>query len=519
MYDSNPTIYVPVPDTDNGPALRALLASGVRWIQINGEALQIDTTVSLEDDGEPANYVFIQPHPSVPYVVVDASGVGRDPADPTNPSFAAFGYEGFRVPASYLSSIVAAGAKILPVANGALYSVDDWVNVSNASTDPGVTLQPLDGPGAKYRVVAIDGNDLTIDRPAERDHPNNASVSKCKPIFGAIIEGMRFTGDVAVAIHIHDDIGGTYRNNKALDNWSGRVGTLIDNWNIGTLIDDCFTVGTTPGTGLGESTWGVAIEGGSGTRYSACGGSGCGTGLTVNYGYDVRGTGTLAFANNVNLALLTECINCFDVAPRTAGALILDVSESGGNTNSAVIGRRQATAAEQNIEDPTSVDWRSLPLGNSFATNETLLVANASGDLRQIDPFKATLTLNGSACERENILISSQSNLGGNLQLKNTLQHWAVGMLSVANWRDYVLYNSTSGQVDLRVSYDTAQVTTRGDLNIGAGQALKINNVVMLTGRGSSIADASGGGVVDVEARAAVNALLAQLRSGTLPAT
>ncbi|KTE24444.1 MULTISPECIES: hypothetical protein [unclassified Sphingopyxis] len=519
MYDANPTIFVPVPGVDNGPAIRALLASGKRWIQINGSALRLDTPVLLEDDGVPADFVHIQPHPSIATVVVDPSGIGRDAGDPTNPSYAAFEYGGKRTTAGYLSALVAAGSRVLPVNNGALYAPGDWINVSNASTNPGATLLPLDGPGAKYRVEAVVGNNLTIDRPTERAHPNNATASKCKPLVGAIIEGLTFTGDCTVGIHIHDDINGTYRGIRTVG-WTGRVGVLIDNWNIGSLIDDCFITGTTPGTGALESAWGVAIEGGSGSRYSQCGGTMCGTGITINYGYDVRGVDTLAFSNTVNVAQLTECVDCFNIRPRTANASALDVSESGSNVNCAVVDRRQATDVEMGTGDNTKAEWRSLTMGGQFAATESILACDENNGLRQVNPATALLALKvDGSMERENIWVDSPQNYGGNVQLSNNLQHWAIGMLSSDPFRDMVIYNVTAGQVDLRVAYDTGMITTRGDVNIGAGKALKINNVTMLTGRGAAIPNAAGGATVDVEARAALNALLAQLRLGTLPTT
>lgn len=155
--DSQPFIFVPIVGIDNAPALNQLIQSGVRWIQIAGEFLQLDTPVVLKSHGQPANFIRIEPIPGIASVTVDVSGIGRNPSDLTDPLFAGFSYDGNRTPASFLVEGVGAGATSIRVADGSKYNVGDWINVSNTSINPNQYLLPLDGPGAKYQVLAIDG--------------------------------------------------------------------------------------------------------------------------------------------------------------------------------------------------------------------------------------------------------------------------------------------------------------------------------------------------------------------------
>jgi hypothetical protein len=57
------------------------------------------------------------------------------------------------------------------------------------------------------------------------------------------------------------------------------------------------------------------------------------------------------------------------------------------------------------------------------------------------------------------------------------------------------------------------------NVNLAAGNTYKVNNVAVVGAPGAAVADAAGGGNVDTEARAALNALLARLRAHGLIAT
>ena len=66
---------------------------------------------------------------------------------------------------------------------------------------------------------------------------------------------------------------------------------------------------------------------------------------------------------------------------------------------------------------------------------------------------------------------------------------------------------------------DKAGDTGIGDLDLGPGKVFKVNGVQVVSAQGAAIANAAGGGVIDVEARAALNALLARVRAHGLIAT
>lgn len=490
-YDTTPVTYTPIVG-DNGPGIEALIESGERWIKINGSTLRLDTTVDLRDGGLPADYLIIEPADGIAKVTVNVDGIGRDPVTPSNPSYAGFGYEGNRTTASYLSSSVTAGSITLPVNSDAGYTAGDWINVSNASVVPGVTLQPLDGPGAKYKVISKAANVLTLDRRTERDHPNNATVSKCVPIIGLKIRGLEFTGDCAVGIHIHDDINGVYEDITSDNDWTGRVVTLIDNWCIGSKLNRCFGRGQVPGVGLGESTWATAIEGGSGVRYSDCGGEGNGTGLLVNYCYDTIGTGTLAYNNNVNVSILNESIDCFDMSPRTTGALIVDTSVSGSNINCQIVDRREATLADIGA-DTEETNWRDFTVAASFTGTQTLLAVDENGIAQQINPATALPTFNGlGEMVRENLVMKTGVDQGGNFQFHNTGNAWAHGMLSTPGSVNYVIFNLTRSTFDLTIDAANGDITTGGNLNIPTGKVYKINGTQVLGARKTGWAVATG---------------------------
>jgi hypothetical protein len=56
-------------------------------------------------------------------------------------------------------------------------------------------------------------------------------------------------------------------------------------------------------------------------------------------------------------------------------------------------------------------------------------------------------------------------------------------------------------------------------MNLASGQSYRINGTAVVGARGAAVADASGGSTVDTEARAALNALLARVRTHGLIST
>jgi Ca2+-binding RTX toxin-like protein len=114
---------------------------------------------------------------------------------------------------------------------------------------------------------------------------------------------------------------------------------LIDNWSIGTTIENSFSMGLAPGDGDGLSIWGIAIEGGTGTRYSNSGGTGVAGGVIVNYSYQVSGTGTIAWGNNANIGFGWETIDTFDIGALTGDAYVFDVYVSPDSASSQILGQ------------------------------------------------------------------------------------------------------------------------------------------------------------------------------------
>ena len=61
--------------------------------------------------------------------------------------------------------------------------------------------------------------------------------------------------------------------------------------------------------------------------------------------------------------------------------------------------------------------------------------------------------------------------------------------------------------------------TFAGDVNVASGKVYKVNGTQVVGAQGVAVADASGGAVIDAEARAALNTLLARVRTHGLIAT
>lgn len=89
------------------------------------------------------------------------------------------------------------------------------------------------------------------------------------------------------------------------------------------------------------------------------------------------------------------------------------------------------------------------------------------------------------------------------------------GYLTKTDWATFNGKQAALGFTPINKAGDTGI----GDLDLGPGKVFKVNGVQVVSAQGAAIANAAGGGVIDVEARAAINALLARVRAHGLIAT
>lgn len=324
IYSSAPYIFTPTPDSDNGPAIQSLIAAGNRWIQIDGGQCPIGTTISLQDSNKnPYHGVIIEPSPNFSTITIDTSNIGRNPAAPTDPSYAAFEYHGNLDAAGYLTQAANPDRLEIFVNDGALYSPGDWIFISDASTNPEQFLLPADGPMEIGRVLYTSTNSLILSAALKRSHPVNAVVAFCKPIRNLVFRDLQFTGDSAVGIHLHMSHDGLFERITSTD-WQGRTMLLLDSGGKNNTVIDCYCTATTPGIGAGQSIWGIALEGQDQSRVINSGGEQCGAGVTLNYCIDTMAVNARALNNTVNLGVYTYSIRTGFIRPQTASPQIID---------------------------------------------------------------------------------------------------------------------------------------------------------------------------------------------------
>ena len=325
IYQSTPYVFAPNPNADNGPGIRSALLAGYRWIQINGATCPLSTRVDLNraSDKFPYHGLVIEPAPGVSKVTINASGIGRNPSDPTDPSYAAFDYQGNVRPASYLTQIAHVNTTQIFVADPSQYTNGDWVVISDASTDFATQPLPLDGPMEVRQVIYVLSDSLVINEVIKREHPLNAIVALCTPITNVYIRGLEFTGNCAVGAHLH------YAQHCTFDTitsttWRGRSMLLIDNGGSNNLIINSYCTGTEVGVGPTQNAWGVVVEGQDSTRLVNSGGERCGNGTAMNYCIDTVSVNARARLNNVNVNPNFGSTRSGYLRPRIGSPLIAD---------------------------------------------------------------------------------------------------------------------------------------------------------------------------------------------------
>ncbi|WP_232965750.1 hypothetical protein [Pseudomonas palleroniana] len=304
--------------------ISALLDAGYLWLQINGDICPIGTPVLLNrSDGWPYHGAIIEPAPGFEKVTIDVSGVGRNPNEPTDPSYAGIDYQGNVRPGSYLTAPAYVNTTQIFVDDTSPYTNGSWIVISDASTDFNTYPMPLDGPMEVRQVIYVLADSLIVNRVIKRDHPVNAIVALCDPIRNVYIRNLEFTGNAAVGLHMHYAQHCIIEKITSVD-WTGRCMLLLDNGGENNLILDSYCSGTEPGVGPEQNAWGVVVEGQDSTRIVNSGGELCGNGAAMTYSIDTVFVGTRARENNVNAAVTFACIRSGFLKPKTEDPLILD---------------------------------------------------------------------------------------------------------------------------------------------------------------------------------------------------
>lgn len=337
IYRDTPYVFTPDPINDNGPRISALLDAGYLWLQINGDTCPIGTTVLLNrGDGWPYHGAIIEPAPGFEKVTIDVSGVGRNPDQPSDPSYAGIDYQGNVRPGSYLTAPAYVNTTQIFVADTTPYTNGSWIVISDASTDFNTYPMPLDGPMEVRQVIYVLADSLIINRVIKRDHPQNAIVALCDPIRNVYIRNLEFTGNAAVGLHMHYAQHCVLESITSVD-WTGRCMLLLDNGGENNLILDSYCSGTEPGVGPEQNAWGVVVEGQDSTRIVNSGGELCGNGAAMTYSIDTVFVGTRARENNVNVAVEYASIRSGFLRPKIEDPIILDTYISADSVDCYIV--------------------------------------------------------------------------------------------------------------------------------------------------------------------------------------
>lgn len=478
MFDTSPTLYTPI-DGDNGPGLRALIEAGKRWIQINGATCPLKTRVDLLDGGAPADYLLIEPSAGFAKVTIDVTGIGRNSAVPTDPSYAGFEYNGNFRPAGFLAAAAAAGSRTIVVNDGSLYPDGSWIFLSDASTNPSAYLLPLDGPMERRQVVARAGNTLTLEQPLRRNHAANVIAALCTPIIAPTFRDIEFTGNASVGIHIHCATRASIKRITSTA-WRGRTLVLLDNAGIANYAEDVFCTGTEAGGGAAQNAWGFAAEGQEDSRFVRCGGTACGNGLMLNYTVDTIAEDALAYACNANVAINFQSTRTVVLSPRTTLPIALDTYISPDSVGCAIIGRIEYVVPAN--PESAYLDPRTLPV-DGLATTDRILAFDENGAGKQIPKNRLLALEADGSIDGEALEIKSKSNAGGSIRVTNAGHSWLVGMLSVAGAKDLTFYDLTSGAVRFSISATSGEFDVPGSMIVHGNMAMEKTSGVYIGGK------------------------------------
>jgi hypothetical protein len=479
-YDSTPYIYTSS-GGDDAVAIKALIEAGERWIQCASSSLIFDTPCILTDGGVPAHGFRFEPVDGLATILINVDGIGRDPVTPSNPSYAGFEYNGGFATAGYLASPSSVGDLQITVNNGALYTVGQWVFISDASTNPGTTLQPLDGPMETRQILVIAGNILTVNEALDRAHIANTIVAKCVPIKNVYFKSLTFTGDAGNGVHVHASHDGYFKNITTNSDWSGGTMLLIDNAGIGNLIEDCYCNGSVPGLSAGQQVWGVAIEGQKRTRVVNSGGEYCGAGFTANYCIDCNIFNPPAHRNNVNVGIYSKSIRTSIITPYVANANNSDTVISGDCTDCVIV---DAQAYIDPEESETTKEWRSYPVATSVGATDSFLVVTENNAGFQVSKSVVVCREADGSISGNGPWYNTGVNYGPMFVGQNTNQIWGWGMSGAPNSRNWVLVNATLGDSQaITVDYSNNNIAFVGSINIPTAKTYNINSLQVVAAR------------------------------------
>lgn len=484
-YDSSPYIYVST-GGDDSVAIKALVENGERWIQSASVNLVFDTPMVMTQGGLPAHGFRFEPAPGMDKVVINVDGIGRDPIEPTTPSYAGFEYNGGFAEAGYLAAAAAVGELQLTVNDGELYTVGQWVFISDASTDPDVTLLPLDGPMETRQILAIDEDVLTINEALDRDHVEDTIVATCVPIDKLFFRNLEFTGNAGNGIHAHASHGGFFGNISTDGDWRGGTMLLVDNAGIGNLIEDCYCTGNTPGLGSAEQVWGVAIEGQKWTRVHNSGGQFCGIGFAANYCIDCLIVEPRAQRCNVNVGIYTASIRTNAIRPFVGSPNNQNIVVTPDCIECSIVDQQ----AYYEIASTDVQEWRDYPTSNAVLPTDTFLVAEESGAGKQISKSTVVCRESDKKVLQDTFWSKASANFGPTYVAENSLQIWGWGMSGAPGAKNWVLINATLGDsLAISVNYSNNEVSLLGNLALASGKVYKVNGTQVVGGQGAAVAN------------------------------
>lgn len=116
------------------------------------------------------------------------------------------------------------------------------------------------------------------------------------------------------------------------------------------------------------------------------------------------------------------------------------------------------------------------------------------------------------------VLLEKGEVFTGNPSVKNGFIYKANGDIEVTGTSDFLAQtlNNLNVIATTKITLNAPLVSSNGvldiDQSINTDDVYKVNDVQVVNDRGAAVPDATGGAVVDVEARVAINTLLARLR-------
>ena len=116
------------------------------------------------------------------------------------------------------------------------------------------------------------------------------------------------------------------------------------------------------------------------------------------------------------------------------------------------------------------------------------------------------------------VLLEKGEVFTGNPSVENGFIYKANGDIEVTGTNDFLAQTLKNLNVtaETKITLNAPIVSSDGklevDQSINTNDVYKVNDIQVVSDKGAAVPDATGGGVIDAEARAAINTLLARLR-------